>query len=340
MRYGVIGLGAVGSIIGGLLTETLKKDVILIGKPYQVDVIQKEGIKIIGLNKKIKNIQITSNLSEIKNLDVIFICVKSQDTETVAKQIKKHLKKTSLIVSLQNGVRNGEILHKTTGRTVLSGVVLFNAVYKKPGEVNLTIKGGILLENKDETAGSISNILNKAGIKTILVDNINGFLWSKLILNLQIAVTALTGQTIKESITNNDSRKIIIETMKEGIKIVEKSGIKLEKLPGADPKKMLKRLERYNSLTLKIGSIFIGVKKEARNSMWQSLYRRRPTEIDYINGEIVKLAEKNGLKAPINTKLVELVKQAEKNPVFKNIEPSELRKKLGLIEQRSVSING
>ena len=333
MKYGVIGLGAVGSIIGGLLAETLKNDVVLIGKPYQVDVIQKKGIKIIGLDKKIENIQITSEFSEIKNLDVIFLCVKSQDTETVANQIKNHLKKTALIVSLQNGVRNKEIISKITGKTVLAGIVLFNAVYQNPGIVNLAIKGGILLENHEKNAENISNVLNRAGIKTILVDNINGFLWSKLILNLQIAVTALTGQTIKESIIDEDSRNIIIETMKEGIKIVEKSGIHLEKLPGADPKKIIKRLERYNSLTLKIGSIFIGVKKNARNSMWQSLSRGRPTEIDYINGEIVNLAKKNNLKAPINTKLVELVKQAEKNPVFKNIKPTELKKILGLTKQ-------
>ena len=92
MRYGVIGLGAVGSIIGGLLTET-RRDTVLIGKPYQIDIIKKEGIKIIGLNKEIKNIQITSDFSEIKNLDVVFLCVKSPDTETVANQMKKHLKK-------------------------------------------------------------------------------------------------------------------------------------------------------------------------------------------------------------------------------------------------------
>ena len=333
MRYGVIGLGAVGSMIGGFLTDTLKKDVLLIGKPYQVDIIQKKGIEIAGLNKKIKNIQVTSDFSEIKNLDVIFLCVKSQDTETVANQMKKYLKKTALIVSLQNGVRNRETIHKITGKTVLAGVVLFNAVYQEPGKVNLTIKGGILLENNGEIAERISNVLNRAGIKTILVDNINGFLWSKLILNLQIAVTALTGQTIKESITNEDSRNIIIETMREGIKTVEKSGMHLEKLPGADPKKTIKRLERYNSLTLKIGSIFIGVKKDARNSMWQSLSRRRPTEIDYINGEIVNLAKKNNLKAPINMKLVELVKQVEKKPEFKNIKPIELKKFLGLTKQ-------
>lgn len=330
MRYGVIGLGAVGSIIGGLLTETLKKDIVLIGKPYQVDIIKKEGIEIKGLNKKIKNIQVTNDFSEVKNLDVIFLCVKSQDTKNAANQMKEHLKKTALIVSLQNGVRNKEIISKTTGKTVLACVVLFNAVYQKPGKVNLTIKGGVLLENHEKKAENISNVLNKAGIKTILVDNITGFLWSKLLLNLQIAVTALTGQTIKESITNDDSRRIIIETMREGIKIVEESGIQLERLPGADPKKILKRLERYSSLTLKIGSIFIGVKKEARNSMWQSLSRGRSTEIDYINGEIVHLAKKNGLKAPINMKLVELVKQAEKNPEFKSINPSKLKEILGL----------
>jgi len=331
MKYVVIGLGAVGSIVGGLLTKS-GEDVILIGKPYQIKSINKNGIKIIGFNGEtiITNLHASTNLSAIKNIDVVFVCVKSQDTFELAHSLKNFLSKSTLIVSLQNGVRNAEILREITGNNVLSAVVLFNAVYSKPGEVILALKGGITLENDKKYRETLLKILNNADLKTIAVDDIESYLWSKLILNLQIAVTALTGQTIKESIVDKYSRKIIVEAMKEGIEIVEKSNIKLKTLPSVDPKKMIKRLSKSNTFILNIGSRFIGIKENARNSMWQSLSRGKPTEIDYINGEIVKLAEKNNLEAPINTKLVELIKETEKKHLTENFDPYELKKLLGI----------
>jgi 2-dehydropantoate 2-reductase len=330
MKYAVIGLGAVGSIIGGLLSKN-NENVILIGKKKQIEQIKKDGLKISTNQSEtiIENLNISSDFASVEKVDIIFVCVKSQDTKKLFLELKDFLKEKTVIISLQNGVRNAEIINRIVKNKVLSSVVLFNALYKKPGKVNLTIKGGILLENNEKYSKKIDDLFKDTSIKITLVKNIKDYQWSKLILNLQIAVTALTGQTIKESIINRDSRKILAETMSEGVKIVEKSDIKLEKLPGLDPKKMIKRLNRLNSLFLRIGSKFLGLSENARNSMWQSLARNKKTEIDFINSEIVKLAEKNNLKAPINKKLVKYVKQAEKKDSVGNIKPEKLRKMLG-----------
>ena len=331
MKYAVIGLGVVGSIVGGLLAKS-GEDVILIGKQHQIEVINQKGIKIEGINGTIivKNIQASASLSSVKDVDIVFVCLKSQDTKELANNLRKHIGKSALIVSLQNGVRNTKALRDATGNKVLSGIILFNALYSEPGEVTLALKGGLLLENDTKNKDVLLSLLNNAGLKTKVVDGIEGFLWSKLILNLQIAVTALTGQTIKESIVNKDSRKILVATMKEGVEIVEKSGITLEPLPEIDPRRIMRRLNRFDSMMLCIGSRFMGLKENARNSMWQSLSRGKQTEIDYINGEIVHLAEQNNLKAPINTKLIELVKEAERKHSTKSFAPSELKDLLGI----------
>jgi len=118
--------------------------------------------------------------------------------------------------------------------------------------------------------------------------------------------------------------------MKEGINVVEKSGISLKTLPDIDPRKTIWRLSLLNSIILNIGSRLMKIKGNARTSMWQSLSRGRPTEIDFINGEIINLARKNNLKAPINAKLVELVKEAEKTYSTKSFESSELKKLLNI----------
>jgi len=334
MRYAVIGLGAIGSVIGGILAKSDEK-VILIGKKNQVEEINKKGLKINGLNNSIfvEKVHASSDLTLIKDSDVVIICVKSQDTKNLADELKKFIKKSALIISLQNGVRNSKILREKTGNSVISGIILFNALYVKPGEVKLTLKGGLILETNNfykDTIKDFSEILGKFKIESKIVTNIEGYLWSKLIVNLQNAVTALTGQTIKESLIDKDSREIIIAAMDEGLQILKKSGIPYKSLPDIDPKITIRRLKILNSTLLKLGSRILRLNENARGSIWQSLNRGKPTEIDYINGEIVDLANKNNLEAPINKKLVELVKEAEKTNKTKSYEPSKLKKILNI----------
>ena len=329
MKYAVIGLGAVGSIVGGLLIKS-GEDVVLIGKKNQIDILNQNGIKINGIKGSIlvKNVNASFDLSSIKDVDIIIICVKSQDTQNLAKNLKKHIKKSAIILSLQNGVRNSNILNQITGNKTLSGIVLFNALYSKPGEVMITIRGGLLIEDEKSYSEAIDGLLNSfkmVGLSSKSTENLQGYQWSKLIVNLQNAVTALTGQTIKESILDSDSRSILIATMKEGLHVLEKSKISIKTLYDMDPKKIINRLSFYNNILLKIGSKIMRL-KDARTSMWQSLSRGKRTEIDYINGEIVNLARKNNLKAPINEKLVEVVKEAEKKHLTKSYDPSELKK--------------
>ena len=330
MKYVVVGLWAIGSLIGGLLSKS-DEDVVLIGKEKQVRILNEKGLKINGFKNPIfvENINVSTDLSLIKNADIIFVCVKSQDTKNLAENIKKHLSKNSIIISFQNGVRNAQIIKEITLVKTLSSIIFFNAVYFKPGEVELTMDQGLIIEN-DETCSdklkTVVEILNKEKLKAELVDEIDGFLWSKLIINLQNSVTSLTGQTIKESIIDKDSRKILIAVMKEGLEVLKQTEIVVKTLPDIDPEKLIRRMSMLNSTMLKIGSKIMNIKKNARSSMLQSISRGKPTEIDYINGEIVSLAKKNNLNAPVNAKIVELVKKMEKKQFERDFKPSELRK--------------
>lgn len=322
MKYAVIGIGAVGSIIGAVLSKS-NKNVILIGKKNQIDILNKNGLTIKGLNIKQQSIKATSEIAMLNNVDIIFICIKSQDTQKLANKIKKYLKKSAIIISLQNGIENAETIEKITNIKTISGIVLFNSFYYKTGECKITLKKGLILENHS-ISKNISDILNKNGLKSIIIDDIKPYLYSKLIVNLQNAVSSLTNQTTRRSIYNKYSREIIVETMKEGLNILKKSNIKIKRLSDIDPVVMIKRLEKYNSIFLLIGSCFTGLKKNARNSMWQSLNRKKTTEIDYINGVIVNIAKNNNLNAPINKKLIELIKKKEK--ASKQYNPIKLKK--------------
>jgi len=333
MKYAIIGIGAIGTVVGAILRKS-GNDVLLIVKENQIETISKKGLKVTGLKKSINvnDIKTTSDLSSLKDTDVIIVCVKSQDTKKLANDIKKYINKSSLFISLQNGTRNSEILEEETGHNAISGVVMLNALNLNTGEARITIKGGVLLGYKNKYETEIKIIIDsfkKFGLTSYSKRDIKSYQYSKLIVNLQNAVTALTGQTVKESIIDSNSRRILTETMKEGMDVLEKSKIPIKTLPEMDPIKIIKRLSFFNSIFLKLGSRLMKI-DNAKTSMLQSILRGKPTEIDYINGEIVRIAKENNLKAPINNKLVELVKEIEKKDKKIKYNPYELRKILKL----------
>ncbi len=332
MKYAIVGLGAVGSIIARYLMEA-QEHVVLLGKNDHVESIKKQGLIIDGKQYLNDTLNITNDFAMVSGVDVVFVCVKSQDTEPVAHLMQKHLKKNTLIISLQNGVHNAQVLRDITKVKAISGVVLFNAVSSSPGVASLTMKGGLVLEFSNEHASALSEIKNlfkSQGLDVRFVFDIEPVLWSKLIVNTQIAVTALTGQTIRESMKNRDSRIIIIATLREALFIVKQVKIPLRSLPGIDPKRIIRILRFLGPFSAVLSKIVLGMKDDARNSMWQSLSQGKTTEIDYINGEIVHLADQKYLKAPVNTKLVELVKKTETRIFEKPFQPHDLRKILKL----------
>ncbi len=333
MRYAVIGPGAIGSIIYCILED--KRDAILITKPYQLKILKEKGLKIKEFNKTvrtIRNVNVTSSFPKLKEVDVIFLCVKSTNTKEVAKKIKGNVKKSALIISLQNGVRNTDILSKITGITSIPGVVTFNATLNEIGEVLLTMKGNIYLQNNKEfeyILNDIKEIFNSSSIKIKLVDDITSLAWSKLVINLQNAITAITGQTIMESLIDSISRKIIYHTLKEGIEVVEKKGVKLGFSFILNPKLLLFLL-RLPTFFIRFGVRLMRIESDAKSSMLQSILRGKPTEIEFLNGEIDKLARNMGLKAPINRELVQIVKEMERKKEHRFMPPLELAVALGI----------
>ena len=333
MKYAVIGPGAIGSIIYYILED--KRDAILITKPYQLKILKEKGLKIKEFNKTvrtIRNVNVTSSFPKLKEVDVIFLCVKSTDTREVAEKIKGNVKKSALIISLQNGVRNTDILSKITGITSIPGVVTFNATLNEIGEVLLTMKGNIYLQNNKEfeyILNDIREIFNSSSIKIKLVDDITSLAWSKLVINLQNAITAITGQTIRQSLIDPISRKIIYHTLEEGIKVVEKKGVKLGFSFVLNPKLLLFLL-RLPTFFIRFGVRLMRIESDAKSSMLQSILRGKQTEVEFLNGEIDKLARNMGLRAPINKKLVQIIKEMEKRKKIKFMSPLELAVALGI----------
>ncbi len=321
----IMGAGAIGSTIGGLLAEA-GLNVVLIGRGPHVKAIKDKGLYIDGIKgvHRVHNLKVTTDASGVEDADMVFLTVKSQDTEAAVHAIEPYTKEGSTIISLQNGVRNVDKIEEVLKEgNVLGGVALFNATFLQPGSVTLTMRGGILIGEPDgeisERAKMVANVTGKSGIKTKAVKNIKGVLWSKLMLNLNNSIMALCDIDFKGCYADKYTRKTSMLVMKEAVNVLEASGIKLGSpsvllSPSILTKGLRVMVKVPDSLIpdrlIKIAAS-IPLLEDVRVSTWQSLYKGKKSEIDYLNGEIVRLGEEVGISTPVNRTLVQMVKNAE-----------------------------
>jgi 2-dehydropantoate 2-reductase len=319
----VVGAGAVGSLIGGLLARA-GENVTLIARKAHVDAIHEKGLRIDGALGTL-SVPVKAAIALDFRPDLVLLSVKTQDVESTCQSIKTFLK-DSTVVTLQNGVSSDNILASFVSEdNIISGVVMLNAQFLEPGKITYARIGSLVIGEAFGRNGQrireIQTLLSRA-IITKISDNIRGTHWSKLLLNnLGNGLEAITGMTVGECMDHKKLRIIGILILREGYRVIRKAGIVLAPLPGV-PVAMLKVISRsplpLASMILRssMGSL------RTVSSTLQSLRRGRPTEIDYLNGEIVRLGRQLSVPTPCNSKVVEIVKRVEETSRF--LAPDEL----------------
>ena len=303
MRYIIYGAGGIGSIMGGHLART-GHDVILIGRSRHVSVIINNCLRLITpTGTYVLRIPAVTNPSQINfdTGDVICLCMKGQDTELAIKDLKKVIEDIP-VFCFQNGVRNEEIASRYF-IGVYGVMVRVGAVYLTDGEVisRRDPPGWYIIgrypEGTDELTEAVAEELRIASyfIKTTV--DLMPYKWGKLMGNLSNAVGAITN-TDRES-----TLPIYNAVFQEAQAIVQKAGIKWlsQEQVARDWPEITAPLQ---------GQLNI----EARSSTWQSLARHQGSvETEFLNGEIVRVAKRLGLQAPINEKLMEISQEMATN---------------------------
>jgi len=316
-KIAVIGAGAIGSLLGGLLARA-GEDVTLIGRPAHVNAIRASGLHVDGaLGDFVVNVNAAESLDF--RPDVALLAVKTQDVELACRQYEAFLQDVR-VVTLQNGVRSDDIAASVLPRkNILSGVVIFNAQYLEPGRVTLAL-GGVLVigeafAKNGLRAQGIRALLDKA-LQTRLSDNIQGAHYTKLLVNnLANGLEAMTGLSIQACMRRASLRHIGAAMLREGYQTVTAAGIRLEPLPGIP----LGLLRLIGQAPLALSAAMLSVTVGSLNTLsstLQSLRRGKPTEIEYLNGEIVRLGLKVRRPTPYNSLVVEVVKEAEASGHF------------------------
>ncbi len=315
MKIAVMGAGAIGSVLGGYLCEA-GEDVLLIGRKENVDAINKNGLQIEGVRGR-KNIKIKADTGLNERPDILFLAVKTQDISDACKTIASKTK-DSIIVTMQNGVKADVLAAENLNRRdIVSSVVMFGATYiEEHGKFIHNFEGDFIIGSafvkNDETVNTAVSVLNKFS-KAHISDNIHGVHWTKLLLNLNNCIPAITGRTMQESFADMEQARFGFNLIKEGLAVIDMAGIKLSDLPDLP----LSKLRGLMSVPIDEGAVIFshimqGLSKEPLyGSILQSIKRGRATEIDYLNGEIVELGKRINHLTPYNNKAVEMVHKIE-----------------------------
>jgi 2-dehydropantoate 2-reductase len=309
------GAGSIGCYIGAAW-QLAGLPVSFIGRQAIKDEIAANGLTVTDserrrLEARPDEVDFSTDPATLARGDVIALCVKSNGTAAAAREIARHGRPGATVISFQNGVSNAEVLGAALpGFNVLRGMVPFNVAHMPNGRWHKGVAGTLWAEDHEVTQKLAARIGKGPGALR-LSDDMKGVAWGKLLINLNNAVNALSGRTLLEQLSDRDYRRVVAASQVEALDILEAAGIAPAQIGPISPKLLPHVIAApdlvFRNTVLKVQKI----DASARSSMADDFAAGRPTEIDHLNGEVVKLAQSLGRSAPVNERIVELVRQAE-----------------------------
>jgi 2-dehydropantoate 2-reductase len=314
-RVAVLGAGSVGCFIGGAW-QSAGIPVTFIGRPRIARDIHEHGLTVSdysGWSKRLEDVDFACVPAPLADADIILVTVKSGATEEAAREIAENGRDGALVISFQNGVSNVDVLKEVLGDRfeIVRGMVPYNCAYLGEGRFHKGVAGAPLYaEDRARTRELAARVASgPAAIRPS--DDMLGIAWGKLLINLNNATNALSGRPLLEQLQSRDYRRVFAAAMREGLQVLECAGIKPAKVGAVGPRLLPLVIASPDWL---FNSLFIRkwrIDAKARSSMSDDLAQGRKTEVDYINGELVRLAERIKVAAPVNRKIVDLIRKAE-----------------------------
>lgn len=316
MKIGIFGAGAIGCYVGGRLALA-GEDVVFVGRAALGERLAAGGLRLSdqhGFQATISpsELRFRTQAAALADRDLVIVTVKSLATFEAGDELRSALSPDVTIVSLQNGVRNADRLReRLPKRPVLGAMVPFNVAQTPDGRFHQGTRGPLVVERAGAASDALVAAFERAKLEAKTHPNIAGVLWGKLLFNLNNAVNALSGLPLREQLLDPGYRRILSGAIIEGLRATQKGGIEPVSHGRMIPAFAARALLLPTWLFSRIAKVMVAVDAEARSSMADDLERRRRTEIDDLNGEIVRLGGEQSVPVPINLRIVELIKEAE-----------------------------
>ena len=297
MKIAVVGAGAMGSIFGSRFAQAGHETVLIEVAPALVERINADGITIVrGDEETHTRVPATGDPASVGPVDIVAFCVKCYHTASAALLARPLVGPQTVVASLQNGWGNGDVLAETfppeqivVGVTYNSGTVLDVARVAHPGVGPTTV--GSFTDGPTEGADRLAAALSEGGLEARVASPIRPEIWKKLILNAaSLPIAALTGMTAGAIAEHEDMRELLSATAREAVAVARSLGYEIDED---------ERVGYILELSKKAGP--------TKASMLQDVEGGRRTEIDVINGAVVRAADETGVAVPLNRAFVQLI---------------------------------
>lgn len=288
-----MGAGAVGCYYGAMLALA-GHEVRLVGRPQHVEAMRSAGLRL-DINSNIRSIPVeaSADAAVLRGAELVLFCVKSTDTERAAAAMAPYLERDAVVLSLQNGVDNPERLARTLRQEVIGAVVYVATEMAGPGHVRHHGRGELVI-GASPSAQRIAATFREAGVPVEVSDNVLGTLWAKLIVNSAYnALSAVAQLPYGRLVQGEGVREVMHDVVRECLAVASAAGVVV---PG-DSWQAVRRIAESMPGQL--------------SSTAQDLARGKPSEIDHLNGFVVRKGEALGVAAPVNRTLTVLVKLLE-----------------------------
>ena len=294
MKIAIVGAGAVGCYFGALLVEG-GHDVTFVGRKPHVEAIRAHGL-LLDMKSQQRHVRANAitDISQLESPELVLLCVKSADTESAGRALASRLNNDAVVLSLQNGVDNPQRLRTVIGNLVIPTVVYVGAEMAGPGHVKHHGRGELVI-GPSPRSEALAQTLEAAGIPTTVSADIEKMQWMKLVTNCAYnALSAVANIAYGPMAEVEGANELVARVIEECVAVARGCGVTL-------PADMA---EQAAKIPAAMPSQF--------SSTAQDLARGKPTEIDYLNGYVVRRGAELGVPTPSNFALQTMVKLAER----------------------------
>lgn len=310
MNVVVYGAGSIGCYLGAVLCQQGINVVLLGRERLQARAQQRGGIALSdyeGRDDFVPNIAYETEPQVLSKADVILVTLKCTAMEDAANTLAQYVKKDALVVCLQNGVgAERPVIEKVKQAEVCCGIVPFNVVQGEEAQFHRATQGQLYLP-KHSKLEAVAKACNDYGLSCVLSADMPAIIWGKLLLNLNNAINALSDLPLKEQLSMRGYRKVLAQCQKELLVACRKKGIVLAQLTAVKPQWLPIILRLPNWLFRLVAQKMLAIDPKARSSMWEDIQANRATEIAFLNGAVVTLAQEVGEQAPANQAVSQLL---------------------------------
>jgi 2-dehydropantoate 2-reductase len=312
----VYGAGAIGGYLGGTLLAA-GLDVTLLGRERIQSTFGAQGLTLTDFEGReavldAGTVPFCTTLANQQPVDIVLLTVKCTGLEQAAKDLAPWVHPETLVVCCQNGIGTREIVAAHLEAVTISAMVAFNVAWPDKARLHRGTDGKLILQDHPGVAPLI-DAWRTMGVPAGTTDRFTDVAWGKLMLNLNNAVNALAGVPLLEQLNDRNYRTVLSRCQRELLSALRKAGIRPALLTKAPPFLIPWILLLPNWLFKIVARQMLEIDPLARSSMWEDLESGRKTEIDFLNQAVVELAFQQGLTAPVNERLVEIVRQAERS---------------------------